>query len=80
MAISKERDYKLLEMLSEIENNKVLFYKVDFDISDGDEMMPYIFDAIYQRFIVIAYRLLGNKQTMERLSGNSLKNYTNDYI
>lgn len=43
-------------------------------------MMPYIFDAIYQRFIVIAYRLLGNKQTVERLSGNSLKNYTNDYI
>lgn len=67
-------------MLSEIENNKVLFYKVDFDISIGYEMMPYICDAIYQRFIVIAYRLLGNKQTMGRLSGNSLKNYTNDYI
>ena len=24
-------------------------------------MMPYICDAIYQRFIVIAYRLLGNR-------------------
>lgn len=43
-------------------------------------MMPYICDAIYQRFIVIAYRLLGNKQTMERLSGNILKEHINDYI
>ncbi len=67
-------------MLSEIENNKVLFYKVDFDISVGYEMMPYICDAIYQHFIVIAYRLLGNKQTMERLSGNILKGHINDYI
>ncbi len=56
--INKERDFGLLEKLSEIDKSKVLFYKIDFYEYVKQEIMPNICDELYQRYMIMAYKLL----------------------